>query len=170
MTLSLGPQQTCLLQLQMHTVAPLQSLRFRVTPRKLPPIQSISISSSSEISSESLQQALQMAFNESSQHKCSVTALAEVHDRLQAQLTEHGHEYVNIAFDAIHTGNVEVVITDVASSDEASITGLEASAKSGKGWGMQPFQCRAQQVRSIFDTIPGTRSSTGTSSAEWCRV
>ncbi|DBA78520.1 TPA: hypothetical protein ACH3X2_007842 [Trebouxia sp. C0005] len=37
----------------------------------------------------------------------------------------------------------------IEAADEASITGLEGSATSGKGWGIQPFEPRSQQVPSL---------------------
>ena len=53
---------------------------------------------------------------------------------------------MQICFNGVETGRVAVAITEVGSAGEASITGLEGSATSGKGWGIQPFQLRSQQV------------------------
>ncbi|KAL0049763.1 hypothetical protein WJX82_009526 [Trebouxia sp. C0006] len=54
---------------------------------------------------------------------------------------------------------------EVEAADEASITGLEDSAKSGKGWGIHPFQPRSQQVPSLHHAESNniTDGHTGTS-------
>ena len=56
---------------------------------------------------------------------------------------------MKICFSGLDKGRIAVGITEVGSAAEASITGLEGSATSGKGWGIQPFQLRSQQVPSL---------------------
>ncbi|DBA90092.1 TPA: hypothetical protein ACH3X1_003411 [Trebouxia sp. C0004] len=134
---------------QMHPAAPLGSLQFQVRPRKLPPIQSMKLSGGPQSSAESLQQILQTAETHSHQGMSSVTALIQAHDSMQSCLNEQGCRHVKIAFDGVDTGKISANVTEVAAADEASITGLEDSATSGKGWGIQAFQPRSQQVPSL---------------------
>lgn len=79
----------------------------------------------------------------------SVTALIQAHDSVQARLNEQGCRHVKVAFDGVDIGKISATITEVEAADEASITGLEGSATSGKGWGIQPFEPRSQQVPSL---------------------
>ncbi len=146
---SVCKQQSVWLHVQMHPAAPLGSLQFQVRPRKLPPIQSMQLSGSPPSSAESLQHILQTAEAQSHQGKSSVTALIQAHDSIQACVNEQGCRHVKIAFDGVDTGKISATITEVEAADEASITGLEDSAKSGKGWGIHPFQPRSQQVPSL---------------------
>lgn len=135
----------------MHPAAPLGSLQFQVKPRELPPIQSMKLSGSPQSSAESLQHILQTAEAQSHQGMLSVTALIQAHDSIQACLNEQGCRHVKAAFDGVDTGKINVIVTEVEAADEASITGLEDSAKSGKGWGIHAFQPRSQQVPSLHD-------------------
>ncbi len=89
-----------------------------------------------------------------------MAALVEVHDQLQSHLKEQGHQHVNISFDGVDTGQVQVAVSGAATDDEASITGLEGSAKAGKGWGIQPFQPRSQPLPSVYESRPDASSST----------
>jgi hypothetical protein len=146
---SICKQQSVCLHVQMHPAAPLGSLQFQIKPRKLPPIQSMKLSGSPQSSAESLQHILQTAEGQSHQGMSSVTALIQAHDSIQACLNEQGCRHVKIAFNGVDTGKISATITEVEAADEASITGLEDSAKSGKGWGIHPFQPRSQQVPSL---------------------
>lgn len=150
---------------QMHPAAPLSSLQFQVRPRKLPPIQSVQLSGSPQSSAESLQHILQTAEAQSHQGMSSVTALMKAHDSIQARLHEQGCRHVKVAFDGVDTGKISATITEVQAADEASITGLEESATSGKGWGIHPFQPRSQQVPSLHraESSSITERQTGTS-------
>ena len=124
------------LDLQMHTVAPLGALTFQVKPRQLPPIQTITPASSA-LPSDTVQQVLQIA---QSRSDSTASVLIEVHDQLQQHLREEGrNQLLSIAFNGVETGNVTVTVVQVETAEEASITGLEGSAKSGKGWGIQTF-------------------------------
>ncbi len=146
---SVCKQQSVCLHVQMHPAAPLGSLQFHIKPRKLPPIQSMKLSGSPQTFAESLQHILQTAEAQSHQGMSSVTALIQAHDSLQACLNEQGCRHVKVAFEGVDTGKISATITEVEAADEASITGLEDSAKSGKGWGIHPFQPRSQQVPSL---------------------
>ncbi len=146
---SVCKQQSVCLHVQMHPAAPLGSLQFQVKPRKLPPIQSMKLSDSPLSSAESLQHILQTAEAQSHQGVSSVTALMQAHDSIQARLNEQGCRHAKVAFAGVDTGKISATITEVEAADEASITGLEDSAKSGKGWGIQPFQPRSQHVPSL---------------------
>lgn len=130
----------------MRTVAPLGSLVFQVQPRHLPPLEHIQLSNNLHPLAKSLQDILQSALGHSGQGIPSLTTLTEAHERLQSCLQEQGYSPVQICFNGVETGRVAVAITEVGSAGEASITGLEGSATSGKGWGIQPFQLRSQQV------------------------
>ncbi len=146
---SVCKQQSVCLHVQMHPAAPLGSLQFQVKPRNLPPIQSMKLSGSPQSFAESLQHILQTAEAQSHQGMSSVTALIQAHDSMQARLNEQGCRHVKIAFDGVDTGKISATIKEVEAANEASITGLEDSAKSGKGWGIQPFQPMSQQVPSL---------------------
>ena len=159
-------QQSVCLHVQMHPAAPLSSLQFQVRPRKLPPIQSIQLSGSPQSSAESLQHILQTAEAQSHQGMSSVTALMKAHDSIQARLHEQGCRHVKVAFDGVDTGKISATITEVQAADEASITGLEDSATSGKGWGIHPFQPRSQQVPSLHRAE--SSSITGASQLACC--
>ena len=146
---------------QMHLVAPMGSLNFRVTLRKLPPIHSITLTPNPDQPTQKLQQILQGAKAASQKGVDTAIAMVEAHNKLQTALRAHGHQHVNIAFHGLDTGKIEADVTDVKSAQEASITGLEASARLGKGYAIQPFQQRMRQVPSSFEN-DGTQSSTGT--------
>jgi hypothetical protein len=146
---SVCKQQSVCLHVQMHPAAPLGSLQFQVKPRNLPPIQSMQLSGSPHSSAESLQHIIQTTETQSQQGLSSVTALIQAHDSIQSCLNEQGCRHVKVAFDGVDTGKISATITEVDAADEASITGLEDSAKSGKGWGIHPFQPRSQQVPSL---------------------
>ena len=130
----------------MRTVAPLGSLVFQVQPRHLPPIEHIQLSNNLHPLATSLQNILQSALGHSRQGIPSITTLTQAHEQVQFCLQEQGYRYVQICFSGLETGRIAVDITEVGGADEASITGLEGSATSGKGWGIQPFQLRSQQV------------------------
>lgn len=55
------------------------------------------------------------------------------------------------------TGNIQVTVE--GSQAEASTTGLEGSAKSGKGHGIQPFRHRAQAVPAL--PVPSQSATSG---------
>lgn len=145
---------------QVHTVAPLGSLRFQAALRQLPTVKSIRVSSSTQ-SSGSIQQVLDTALEKCQQGTATSDALLEAHQQLQDSVSGH----TSICFSGVESGDIEVSINPVKAPYEVSITGLEGTAKSGKGWGISAFQPRSPQVPSLHSyPISTTSSSTGGSS------
>ena len=148
------------LTLQVQTVAPLGSLRFQASPRQLPKVKSIKVSSSTK-SSGGIEHVLETAFGKVQQGTATIDVLLEAHQQLQD--TVRGH--TSICFSGVESGDIKVTINSVNGPHEVSITGLEGTAKSGKGWGISAFQPRSPQVPSLHgNTISSTSSSTGGSS------
>ena len=146
--------------LQVQTVAPLGSLRFQAAPRQLPQTKSIRVSSSTE-SSGSIEQTLETALEKGQQGTATLDVLLEAHQQLQDRISG----YTSVCFSGVECGDIEVSIKSVKGPHEVSITGLESTAKSGKGWGISAFQPRSPQVPSLHNmTVSTTDSSTGESS------
>ena len=146
---------------QMHLVAPMGGLNFKVTLRNLPPIKSIAFNQSLQQPKDQLEHILQDAKASSQKGVDTVTVLVETHSKLQSALKAQSHQHVSIAFHGLDTGSVEVDFSDVRAAQEASITGLEASARQGKGYAIQPFQQRMPQVPFDYERDPHS-SNTGT--------
>lgn len=143
--------------MQVQTVAPLGSLRFQAAPRQLPQVKSISVSSSTE-SLVRIEQVLKIAFEKGQQGTATLDALLEAHQQLQDSVSGRA----SVSFNGVESGDIKVSVSTVKSPDEASTTGLEASAKSGKGWGISAFQLCSPQVPSLCsNTASTTSSSTG---------
>ena len=128
----------------MQTVAPLGSLRFQAAPRQLPQIKSITLNSSAN-SPGHAQQIFDTAARKSQQGTSTLDVLLEAHDQLQRSVNGHA----TISFSGLESGDIQVSVGTVKSPDEASITGLEGTAKSGKGWGITAFQSRSPEVPSL---------------------
>ena len=145
---------------QVQTVAPLGSLRFQAAPRQLPQVKSIRFSSSTE-SSDSIEQVLDTALEKGQQGTPTLDVLLEAHQHLQDSVSG----YASVSFSGVESGDITVSVSAVKGPDEASITGLEGTAKSGKGWGISAFQSRSPQVPSLSSKSVSTAgSSTGGSS------
>lgn len=143
----------------MQTVAPLGSLHFQAVPRHLPQIASITITSSTD-SSDRSQLAVDTASKESKQGTSTLDVLLKLHDQLQRGVKGHG----SVSFSGVESGNIKVYVDTVSNPQEASVTGLEQTAISGKGWGISAFQPRTPQVPSLRnDCVSTSGSSTGMS-------
>ena len=145
----------------MHLVAPMGILNFRVTLRNLPPIKSIIFKQSLQQPTDQFDNILQDAKASSQEGVHTVTVLVEAHSKLQTALKANGHQHVSVAFHGLDTGSIGIDVSDVKSAQEASTTGLEASAKQGKGYAIQPFQQRMPQVPFDYERNPHS-SNTGT--------
>ena len=133
----------------MKTVAPLGSLRFQASPRRLPQVKSIQLGSSDKHNA-SFQHILENVSQHVQQGVSTLDILLETHNGLQAQLTKQGSPHVKVTFAGIDTGDITVSVAAVRSCEEASITGLESTAVLGKGWGISPFQSRSPEVPSLL--------------------
>lgn len=140
------------LTLQVQTVAPLGSLSFQAAPRQLPPVKSITVSSSTE-SSGSIEQILKNATEQGQQGTPTLDVLLDAHERLRDSCSSHA----SVSFSGVESGDITASITSVKGRNEASITGLEGTAKLGKGWGITSFQPRSPQVPSLASTV-GSRT------------
>lgn len=147
------------LALQVQTVAPLGSLIFQAAPRQLPPVKSITVSSGTE-SSGSTEQILKTATERGQQGTSTLDVLLDAHQQLQASCSSHA----SVSFTGIESGDIKASITAVKGPNAASITGLEGTAKLGKGWGITAFQPRSPQVPSLHtDAMNTVGSRTGRS-------
>ena len=147
------------LTLQVQTVAPLGSLRFQAAPRQLPPVKSITISSSTENSGSS-EQILKTATEKGQQGTSTLDVLLHAHQQMQASCSSPA----SVSFTGIESGDIKASITAVKGPNEASITGLEGTAKLGKGWGITAFQPRSPQVPPLHsDAMSTVGSRTGRS-------
>lgn len=140
--------------LQVQTVAPLGSLRFQAAPRQLPQAKSIRVSSSTQ-SSGSIEQVLDTALEKGQQGTATLDVLLGAHQQLQDGVSG----YTSICFSGVESGDVTVSISSVTGPNEVSITGLESTAKSGKGWGISAFQPRSPQVPSLHSIAVSTTGS-----------
>lgn len=145
--------------MQVQTVAPLGSLRFQAAPRQLPPVKSITLSSSTETSG-SIPQILKTATEKGQQGTSTLDVLLDAHEQLQATCNNHA----SVSFSGVESGDIKASITSVKGPNEASITGLEDTAKLGKGWGIEAFQPRSPRVPSLHsDAMSAVGSRTGRS-------
>ena len=154
---------------QIHTVAPLGSLQFRVTPRKLPQIQTLTLATSPDQHSDMLKSVVEAAQAEGQSEASTVAVLLDAHDKLQKAVQEQGHKHVHIAFSGLETGNIKAAVRLEDSADQASTTGLEESATDGKGFAIQPFHPRSPQVPSLFQGDAAASSSRGTRHTLLCK-
>ena len=149
---------------QMRTVAPLGSLRFRAAPRKLPQIRSITLSKSAEHAG-SLQPFANAALQNSQQGSSALQVLLELHDQLQSNVTSQRNGQIRVCYSGVDKGDITVSTEAMELPAEGSTTGLEGTAESGKGWGISAFQPCSPHVPSLYteDTSPSSSSSSKSS-------
>lgn len=133
--------------IRVQMVPPLGSLEYIVTPRALPAIAELRVRIDSSLSGASggpeqsqLESICNSAVEATRSAGSSLTPL-EAYLQMRSQIKAAcGDQEVVVSFSDVETGAVEVAVRAARQTDAAFISGLEASAVNGDGWGIDVFR------------------------------
>ncbi|KXZ49872.1 hypothetical protein GPECTOR_19g323 [Gonium pectorale] len=122
-------------------VPPLGCIRFKVQPRSLPAVTSMSARIDSSLKGMNVSQAALDAICLKSMDDCKAGASGMVSLlRTRQRVQELAGQQVTVSFKGVDTGRVEMIVKAVKASDPAYLSGLESTAVNGEGFGIEPFR------------------------------
>ncbi|GLC67026.1 hypothetical protein PLESTF_000503400, partial [Pleodorina starrii] len=126
----------------LSLVPPLGCIRFKVQPRSLPAVTSISVRVDSSLKAVPVDQAALSAIclqaaDEGRTGAGGLQTLLRTRKRVVELMA--GHK-VTVSFSGVDTGRVEMIVKAVKPTDPPYMSGLESSAGNGEGFGIEPFR------------------------------
>lgn len=136
---------------KLQIIPPLDSIRFIVTPRVLPPLADVALRLDSSLrasdvplpaleaaAAEALAQA--KSGSSSGAGAASTPSSVDAYMALRAELKSLCSQDVAVSFSGAELGRVEVIVKAAKASDAPFLSGLEGSAANGEGLGIDAFR------------------------------